>query len=72
MSRRSTVEFDGKTFTIAQPGGRCCESGCDDCELYPYKKANGFPMYSSRTGYFQELKENPPEPQPLEDPERKK
>ncbi|MBW7875875.1 MAG: hypothetical protein H3C47_07805 [Candidatus Cloacimonetes bacterium] len=56
MSNKNyTQEFDGKIFRIAQSGGRCCESGCDGCELYRYKVDNGLPVQSSRLKFFQDL-----------------
>lgn len=48
-------EFDGKTFRIAQPVGTCCESGCEGCELYVYKKEKGLELKNPRAGFYQQL-----------------
>ena len=50
-------EFNGALFKIVQPNGPCCESGCDGCELYTYKKKNGVPLKNSRTEYYEKLTE---------------
>lgn len=49
------IEFDGKTFKIAQSVGRCCESGCSGCELFTYKQAHGFPIKNARAKFYESL-----------------
>lgn len=52
------VELDGKKFKIAQPSGRCCESGCSGCELYEYKIEKGIPLENSRAKFYARFAEN--------------
>ncbi|MBT3783677.1 hypothetical protein HOF92_01800 [bacterium] len=50
-------EFDGQVFQIAQPEGSCCESGCDGCELFIYKKKNSLPLKNPRGQFYRRMLE---------------